>query len=122
MKKFIACVALSSGAKALMMYAQKKEICNAAAHKSKKLKGMQKGKKLRAEEEECRTWQAYQQAVQALKNKQFVLEANRVIFRNGMSAFCYFKHLVLMNGKIEPQYRLLSTLLIPALTESVVSQ
>ncbi len=35
---------------------------------------------------------AYQQAVQALKNKQFVLEANQVIFRNGMSAFVTSKH------------------------------
>lgn len=42
---------------------------------------------------------AYQQAVQALKNKQFVLEANQVIFRNGMSAFVTSNtNFVLMNG------------------------
>ena len=41
----------------------------------------------------------YQQAVQALKNKQFVLEANQVIFRNGMSAFVTSNtNFVLMNG------------------------
>ena len=42
---------------------------------------------------------AYQQAVQALKNKQFVLEANQVIFRNGMSSFVTSNtNFVLMNG------------------------
>ena len=37
--------------------------------------------------------------IQALKNKQFVLEANQVIFRNGMSAFVTSNtNFVLMNG------------------------
>ena len=37
--------------------------------------------------------------IQALKNKQFVLEANQVVFRNGMSAFVTSNtNFVLMNG------------------------
>jgi hypothetical protein len=56
------------------------------------------GAKLRAEEQ-VQDMAAYQQAVQALKNKQFVLEANQVIFRNGMSAFVTSNtNFVLMNG------------------------
>ena len=54
--------------------------------------------KLRAEEQ-VQDMAAYQQAVQALKNKQFVLEANQVIFRNGMSSFVTSNtNFVLMNG------------------------
>ena len=41
----------------------------------------------------------YQQAVQALKNKQFVLEANQVIFRNGQSCFVTSNtNFVMVNG------------------------
>lgn len=42
--------------------------------------------KMKAEENAANAL-AYQQAVQALKDKQFVLEADQVIFRNGQSAF-----------------------------------
>ncbi|MEG1564506.1 MAG: DUF4251 domain-containing protein [Bacteroides sp.] len=42
--------------------------------------------KLKAEENTANA-AAYQQAVQALKDKQFVLEADQVIFRRGQSAF-----------------------------------
>lgn len=42
--------------------------------------------RLRAEEEAA-DMAAYQTAVEALKDKKFVLEADQVVFRNGMSAF-----------------------------------
>ena len=84
MKKFIALLALVLVSASTMMYAQES---NAAARRAeRKAQRDAERAKLRAEEQ-VQDMAAYQQAVQALKNKQFVLEANQVIFRNGMSAF-----------------------------------
>ena len=89
MKKFIALVALVLVSASTMMYAQES---NAAARRAeRKAQRDAERAKLRAEEE-VQDMAAYQQAVQALKNKQFVLEANQVVFRNGIECFCYFKH------------------------------
>ena len=96
MKKFIALVALVLVSASTMMYAQES---NAAARRAeRKAQRDAERAKLRAEEE-VQDMAAYQQAVQALKNKQFVLEANQVVFRNGMSAFVTSNtNFVLMNG------------------------
>ena len=84
MKKFIALVALVLVSASTMMYAQES---NAAARRAeRKAQRDAERAKLRAEEE-VQDMAAYQQAVQALKNKQFVLEANQVMFRNGQTAF-----------------------------------
>jgi hypothetical protein len=98
MKKFIALVALVLVSASTMMYAQES---NAAARRAeRKAQRDAERAKLRAEEE-VQDMAAYQQAVQALKNKQFVLEANQVVFRNGMSAFVTSNtNFVLMNGLI----------------------
>ena len=67
-----------------MMYAQES---NAATRRAeRKVQRDAERAKLRAEEQ-VQDMAAYQQAVQALKNKQFVLEANQVMFRNGQTAF-----------------------------------
>ena len=96
MKKFIALLALVLVSASTMMYAQES---NAAARRAeRKAERDAERAKLRAEEE-VQDMVAYQQAVQALKNKQFVLEANQVVFRNGMSAFVTSNtNFVLMNG------------------------
>ena len=84
MKKFIALLALVLVSASTMMYAQES---NAAIRRAdRKAERDAERAKLRAEEQ-VQDMAAYQQAVQALKNKQFVLEANQVIFRNGMSSF-----------------------------------
>ena len=97
MKKFIALVALVLVSASTMMYAQES---NAAARRAeRKAQRDAERAKLRAEEE-VQDMAAYQQAVQALKNKQFVLEANQVIFRNGQSAFVSTTtNFVMMNGQ-----------------------
>ena len=83
MKKFIALLALVLVSASTMMYAQES---NAAARRAeRKAQRDAERAKLRAEEQ-VQDMAAYQQAVQALKNKQFVLEANQVIFRNGNRA------------------------------------
>ena len=96
MKKFIALLALVLVSASTMMYAQES---NAAIRRAdRKAERDAERAKLRAEEQ-VQDMAAYQQAVQALKNKQFVLEANQVIFRNGMSAFVTSNtNFVLMNG------------------------
>ena len=96
MKKFIALLALVLVSASTMMYAQES---NAATRRAdRKAERDAERAKLRAEEQ-VQDKAAYQQAVQALKNKQFVLEANQVIFRNGMSAFVTSNtNFVLMNG------------------------
>ena len=87
MKKFIALLALVLVSASTMMYAQES---NAAARRAeRKAQRDAERAKLRAEEQ-VQDMAAYQQAVQALKNKQFVLEANQVIFRN--ECFRDFKH------------------------------
>ena len=94
MKKFIALLALVLVSASTMMYAQES---NAATRRAeRKVQRDAERAKLRAEEQ-VQDMAAYQQAVQALKNKQFVLD--QVIFRNGMSAFVTSNtNFVLMNG------------------------
>ena len=96
MKKFIALLALVLvGAAGTMMYAQSDSAIRRADRKAER---DAERAKLRAEEQ-ASDMAAYQLAIQALKDKQFVLEANQVIFRNGMSAFVTANtNFVLMNG------------------------
>ena len=97
MKKFIALVALVLVSASTMMYAQES---NAAARRAeRKAQRDAERAKLRAEEE-VQDMAAYQQAVQALKNKQFVLEANQVVFRQWYECFLLLQTpiFVLMNG------------------------
>ena len=95
MKKFIALVALVLVSASTMMYAQES---NAAARSAeRKAERDAESAKLRAEE--VQDMVAYQQSGLAVNNKQFVLEANQVGFRNGMSAFVTSNtNFVLMNG------------------------
>ncbi len=96
MKKFIALLALVLVSASTMMYAQESNAAIRCA--DRKAERDAERAKLRAEEQ-VQDMAAYQQAVQALKNKQFVLEANQVIFRNGMSSFVTSNtNFVLMNG------------------------
>ena len=96
MKKFIALVALVLVSASTMMYAQES---NAAARRAeRKAERDAERAKLRAEEQ-AQDMASYQLALEALKNKQFVLEANQVIFQNGASAFVTANtNFVLMNG------------------------
>ena len=96
MKKFIALVALVLVSASTMMYAQES---NAAERRAdRKAERDAERAKLRAEEQ-AQDMASYQLAIEALKNKQFVLEANQVIFQNGMSAFVTSNtNFVLMNG------------------------
>ena len=76
MKKFIALLALVLVSASTMMYAQES---NAAIRRAdRKAERDAERAKLRAEEQ-VQDMAAYQQAVQALKNKQFVLEANEFL-------------------------------------------
>ncbi|WP_294630455.1 DUF4251 domain-containing protein [uncultured Bacteroides sp.] len=96
MRKFIAFVAFVLISASTMMYAQES---NAATRRSdRKAQRDAERAKFRAEEQ-VQDMASYQQAVQALKNREFVLEANQVIFRNGMTAFVTSNtNFVLMNG------------------------
>ncbi|MEG0464664.1 MULTISPECIES: DUF4251 domain-containing protein [Bacteroides] len=80
MKKFIALVALVLVSASTMLVAQE------SSREIRKAERDAERAKMKAEENAANTL-AYQQAVQALKDKQFVLEADQVIFRNGQSAF-----------------------------------
>ena len=84
MKKLIALLALVLVSTSTMMYAQESE--RAVRRADRKAQRDAERARLKAEEQAADAV-AYQQAVQALKNKQFVLEADQVIFRNGQSAF-----------------------------------
>ena len=84
MKKLIALLALVLVSASTMMYAQESE--RAVRRADRKAQRDAERARLKAEEQAADAV-AYQQAVQALKNKQFVLEADQVIFRNGQSAF-----------------------------------
>lgn len=80
-----------------MMYAQ--ESNRAERRADRKAQRDAERARLKAEEQAADAV-AYQQAVQALKNKQFVLEANQVIFRNGQSAYVTSNtNFVMMNGQ-----------------------
>lgn len=95
MKKFIALLALVLVSASTMMYAQSSAAERRAERKAKRDAARAR---LRAEER-VDDMAAYQMAVEALKNKQFVLEADQVIFPNGMSAFVTSNtNFVLMNG------------------------
>ena len=88
MKKFIALVVLVFVGASTMLYAQDDRKAQREADRARARAAEQ------AENEV-----AYQQAVQALNAKQFVLEANQVIFRNGQSAFVTSNtNFVLVNG------------------------
>ena len=93
MKKFIALVALVLvGATSTVMYAQE------TSREARKAARDAERAKLKAEENVA-DMASYQQALQALKNKQFVLEANQVIFQNGQTAFVMSNtNFVMMNG------------------------
>ena len=84
MKKFIALVALvlvSAGTSAL--YAQESRAEKRADRKADR---DAERARLKAEEQVANTI-SYDDAVAALNGKQFVLEANQVMFRNGQTAF-----------------------------------
>ena len=96
MKKFIALLALVLVSTSTMMYAQESE--RATRRADRKAERDAERAKLKAEEQVADAV-AYQQAVQALKNKQFVLEANQVMFRNGQTAYVTSNtNFVMMNG------------------------
>ena len=97
MKKLIALLALVLVSTSTMMYAQESE--RAVRRADRKAQRDAERARLKAEEQAADAV-AYQQAVQALKNKQFVLEADQVIFRNGQSAFVSSTtNFVMMNGQ-----------------------
>ena len=97
MKKLIALLALVLVSASTMMYAQESE--RAVRRADRKAQRDAERARLKAEEQAADAV-AYQQAVQALKNKQFVLEADQVIFRNGQSAFVSSTtNFVMMNGQ-----------------------
>ena len=97
MKKLIALLALVLVSTSTMMYAQ--ESNRAERRADRKAQRDAERARLKAEEQAADAV-AYQQAVQALKNKQFVLEANQVIFRNGQSAYVTSNtNFVMMNGQ-----------------------
>ena len=97
MKKFIALVALVLvGAAGTVMYAQEGDAATRRA--DRKAERDAERAKLKAEENVA-DMTAYQQALQALKNKQFVLEANQVVFADGQTAFVTSNtNFVMMNG------------------------
>ncbi|WP_291528234.1 DUF4251 domain-containing protein [Bacteroides sp. UBA939] len=82
MKKFIALVVLIMSA-ATTMYAQESKVENRTDSNAQK-----EAERARAKaEEQVSDAVLYENAVAALKAHQFVLEADRVIFRNGRTAF-----------------------------------
>lgn len=92
MKKLIVLLAWVLGASTLT-YAQQSDDAERAASRQAE-KARQKAEAEAADE------LAYRQAVQALKDKQFVLEADQVIFRNGHNAFVSSTtNFVLMNDQ-----------------------
>lgn len=96
MKKFIALVALVLVSASTLTFAQESE--RDVKRADRKAQRDAERAKMKAEEQAYDAV-AYQQAVQALKDKQFVLEADQVIFRNGQSAFVSTTtNFVMMNG------------------------
>ena len=97
MKKFIALVALVLLSASTLMYAQEsqKDIRRA----DRKAQRDAERARLKAEEQAA-DQVAYQQAVQAIKDKQFVLEADQVIFKRGQTAFVSSNtNFVMLNGQ-----------------------
>ena len=60
------------------------------ARLKKEAKKAEKAAKKAAEEAEANA--LFEQAVQALKNKDFVLEADRIEFKRGSFCLCYSEH------------------------------
>ena len=96
MKKFIALAALVLVSMVTTtMYAQESSTQRRADRKAQR---DAERARLKAEQQAADAV-SYDDAVAALKAQQFVLEANQVIFRNGMSAFVTSNtNFVLMNG------------------------
>ena len=96
MKKFIALAALVlTSMVTTTVYAQES---NAQRRADRKAQRDAERARLKAEQQAADAV-SYDDAVAALKAQKFVLEANQVIFRNGMSAFVTSNtNFVLMNG------------------------
>lgn len=95
MKKFIALLALVLVSASATVYAQSERAIRRADRKAQR---DAERARLRAEEQASDAV-AYQQAVQAIKDKQFVLEANQVIFKYGQTAFVSSNtNFVMLNG------------------------
>ncbi len=89
MKKFIALVALVLVGASTMLCAQDSRKAERDAERAQ-----------RKAQEQAADMAAYQEAIQALKAKEFVLEANQVIFRNGQNSFVTSNtNFVLVNGQ-----------------------
>ena len=96
MKKLIALLALVLVSASTLTFAQESE--RAVKRADRKAERDAERAKMKAEEQAYDAV-SYEQAVQALKDKQFVLEADQVIFRNGQSAFVSTTtNFVMMNG------------------------
>lgn len=96
MKKLIALLALVLVSASTLTFAQESE--RDVKRADRKAQRDAERAKMKAEEQAYDAV-SYEQAVQALKDKQFVLEADQVIFRNGQSAFVSTTtNFVMMNG------------------------
>lgn len=97
MKKFIALVALVLVSATTVLYAQESQ--RDVRRADRKAQRDAERARLRAEEQAADEV-AYAQAVQAIKDRQFVLEADQVIFRRGQSAFVTSNtNFVMLNGQ-----------------------
>lgn len=96
MKKLFALLALVLVSASTLTFAQESE--RDVKRADRKAQRDAERAKMKAEEQAYDAV-SYEQAVQALKDKQFVLEADQVIFRNGQSAFVSTTtNFVMMNG------------------------
>lgn len=96
MKKLIALLALVLVSASTLTFAQ--ESARDVKRADRKAQRDAERAKMKAEEQAYDAV-SYEQAVQALQDKQFVLEADQVIFRNGQSAFVSTTtNFVMMNG------------------------
>ena len=89
MKKFIALVALVLVSASTLMYAQESQ--RDIRRADRKAQRDAERARLKAEEQAA-DQVAYQQAVQAIKDKQFVLEADQVIFKTRPDSFRIVQH------------------------------
>ena len=93
MKKIIALMMLVFIGASTAMYAQESKSENRRAER----KAQRDAEKAREKREEAR---AYADAVQAINNRKFVLEADRITFKRGRSAFVTANtNFVLLNGE-----------------------
>lgn len=92
MKKFVTLIMLFFLGVSATMYAQQSNSENRRAER----KAQRSAEKARIKQEEER---AYADAVQAIKSKEFVVEADRVTFKRGRSAFVTSNtNFILLNG------------------------